>query len=76
MEELEIAIDDLKLKKSDLQLLMQKPFDYGRSPPDNEYTKITSIGIELAKVEAQLSALMEALESIKHNAAIKLARGE
>lgn len=75
MEELEIAIDVLKQKKSDLQILMSKPFEYGRWPNDNEFEEITSNGIELGKVEAQIFALTETLDCIKTNAAIAAARG-
>lgn len=76
MEEIEIAIDELSLKKSDLQLSMGKPFAYGRSPSDHEYLVITNYGIELSKVEAQISALVEVLESIKSNSAIAASRGD
>ena len=76
MEEIEIAIDVLSLKKSEIQLSMGKPFAYGRSPPDHEYSVIANYGIELAKVEAQISALIDVLESIKSNAAIAAARGD
>lgn len=78
MEELKIAIDCLMLKKSDLQLAIAKPFAYGRWPNDEEFSAITKDGIELLKIEAQIDAMKEVLDSIVCNncAAIAAAKVE
>ncbi len=67
MEEIQIQIDVLMLKKSDLQIAMAKPFEYGRWPNDNEFHEVTKNGIELAKVEFSINELTEVLDSIKAN---------
>jgi len=70
MEEIQIAIEDLKLQKSDLQNAIAKPFAYGRFPNDDEFSEITNNGLSLWRVESAISALSDALEAINHNSAI------
>ena len=67
MGELEIAIDVLKSNKLYLRLKMVKPSEFGRWPSDSDFDEMIKNGIELQKVEAQLFALEEVLESIKSN---------
>jgi len=69
MEEIEIEIDCLETQKQSIQLAIAHPFQYGRSPSDNEYLEIGPLIIELIQVQSKLDVLEETLESMKNNMA-------
>lgn len=67
MEELEIAIEALENRKLSLQLSIGRPFDYGRTPADDEYLSLQPLVTNLATVEDQLSFAKDLLKTIISN---------
>jgi len=61
MEEIEIEIDCLKNKKSETELSIVKPTEYGRWPSDEDFSMIGDKCRELKIITAQI----EVLESVK-----------
>ena len=70
MEELTIAIEELEREKYELHSAISKPFDYGRSPGDEEYIQIGGLVNQLRVVEGKIGFAKDILRDIKINLAV------
>jgi hypothetical protein len=68
VEELNIAITHLELRKQELERMLMKPTDFGRSPPTEDLLAMAEISTELAKVVFALDEMIDLKKAIENNA--------
>ena len=67
MKTLRVTLECLEADKSEIQIAITKPTEYGKWPSGEEFALIAKLSLLLNIINAQLEALEDLKEAIEHN---------